>query len=242
MLKNSSSPWCTLLAERPCLHCHSSKENDAMKVKLRSHDHSSTNSNHAIAEGSVTNLKRCYGENADNFLLTYVFITSESVTCSANHNFSDLFTIIIVTIMKIIINQMCCTNYEALHYVFSPSTWFLFFLRSSYSLSTLLLNINSPALQLVIGIYIKQQVKIQLFYPEDGGSRFTRNVGNNQPPKSSIVSLLTLSSHSEDLLFLVEDLIVSLISSRQLPGHYLNMGHDLFLTHPFQFIILSPHI
>jgi hypothetical protein len=52
-------PWCTLLAERPCLHCHSSKENDAIKVKLRSRDHSSTNSRHARAEGGVTNLKRC---------------------------------------------------------------------------------------------------------------------------------------------------------------------------------------
>jgi hypothetical protein len=72
LLKNSSSPWCTLLAERPCLHCHSSKENDAIKVILRSRDHSSTNSKHACAEGSVTNLKRCYGESADNFLLTYV--------------------------------------------------------------------------------------------------------------------------------------------------------------------------
>jgi hypothetical protein len=52
--------------------CHSSKENDAIKVKLRSRDHSSTNSKHACAEGSVTNLKGCYGESADNFLLTYV--------------------------------------------------------------------------------------------------------------------------------------------------------------------------
>jgi hypothetical protein len=73
LLKNSSSPWPTLLAERPCLHCHSSKENDTIKVKLRSRDHSSTNSKHACAEGSVTNLKRCYGESGDNFLLTYVF-------------------------------------------------------------------------------------------------------------------------------------------------------------------------
>jgi hypothetical protein len=65
-------PWCTLLVEWPCLHCHSSKETDAIKVKLRSHDHSSTNSKHACAEGSVTNLKLCYGESADNFLLPYV--------------------------------------------------------------------------------------------------------------------------------------------------------------------------
>jgi hypothetical protein len=65
-------PWCTLLAERPSLHCHSSKENDAIKVKLRSRDHSSTNSKHACSEGSVTNLKRCYGESADNFWLTYI--------------------------------------------------------------------------------------------------------------------------------------------------------------------------
>jgi hypothetical protein len=50
-------PWCTLLAGRPCLHCHSSKENDAIKVKLRSRDYSSTNSKHACAEGNVTNLK-----------------------------------------------------------------------------------------------------------------------------------------------------------------------------------------
>jgi hypothetical protein len=64
--------WCTLLAERPCLHCHSSKENYTIKVKLRSHDHSSTDSKHACAEGSVTNLKRCYGERADNCWLTYV--------------------------------------------------------------------------------------------------------------------------------------------------------------------------
>jgi hypothetical protein len=68
-------PWCTLLVERPCLHCHSSKENDAIKVKLRSCDHISTNSKHACAEGSVTNLKRCYGESADNFWLTYVHTT-----------------------------------------------------------------------------------------------------------------------------------------------------------------------
>jgi hypothetical protein len=75
LLKNSSfSPWCSLLAERPCLHCHSSKENDAIKVKLRSRDHSSTNSKHACTEGSVTNLKRCYGESADNFWLTYVLL------------------------------------------------------------------------------------------------------------------------------------------------------------------------
>jgi hypothetical protein len=47
--------------------------NDAIKVKLRSRDHSSANSKHACAEGSVTNLKRCYGESADNFLLIYVF-------------------------------------------------------------------------------------------------------------------------------------------------------------------------
>jgi hypothetical protein len=47
--------------------------NDAIKVKLRSHDHSSTNSKHTWAKGSVTNLKRCYGESADNFLLTYVY-------------------------------------------------------------------------------------------------------------------------------------------------------------------------
>jgi hypothetical protein len=45
-----------------------------MKVKLRSRDHSSTNSKHAYAEGSVTNLKKCYGESADNFLLTYVYL------------------------------------------------------------------------------------------------------------------------------------------------------------------------
>jgi hypothetical protein len=65
-------PWCTLLAERSCLHCHSSNENDAIKVKLRSRDHSSTNSKHACAEGSVINLKRCYCESVDNFWLTYV--------------------------------------------------------------------------------------------------------------------------------------------------------------------------
>jgi len=42
-------------------------KNDAIKVKLRSRDHNSTNSTHACAEGSVTNLKMCYGESADNF-------------------------------------------------------------------------------------------------------------------------------------------------------------------------------
>jgi hypothetical protein len=62
-------PWCTLLAERPYLHCHSIKENDAIKVKVRSRDHSSTNSKHACAESSVTNLKVCYGKSADNFEL-----------------------------------------------------------------------------------------------------------------------------------------------------------------------------
>jgi hypothetical protein len=72
LLKNSSPPSCTLLAERLCLRCHSSKENDAIKVKLRSPDHSSTSSKHACAEGSVANLKRCYDESAHNFLLTYV--------------------------------------------------------------------------------------------------------------------------------------------------------------------------
>jgi len=61
------TPWCTLLAERPCLHWYRSKKNDAIKVKLRSRDHSSTNHKHACAEGSVTNLKMCYGESADNF-------------------------------------------------------------------------------------------------------------------------------------------------------------------------------
>jgi hypothetical protein len=65
-------PWCTLITERPCLHCHSSKKNDAVKVKFRSRDHSSTNSEHACAEGSVTHLKMCYGESADSFLLIYV--------------------------------------------------------------------------------------------------------------------------------------------------------------------------
>jgi hypothetical protein len=60
------------LAERPCLHWHWSKKNYAIKVKLRSRDHSSTNSKHACAEGSVTNLKTCYGESVDNFLLSYV--------------------------------------------------------------------------------------------------------------------------------------------------------------------------
>jgi len=44
-----------------------SKKNDAIKVELRSRDHGSTNSKHACAEGSVTNLKMCYGESADNF-------------------------------------------------------------------------------------------------------------------------------------------------------------------------------
>jgi len=48
------------------------QKNDAIKVKLRSRDHSSTNSKHACAEGSVTNLKMCYGESADNFLLSLV--------------------------------------------------------------------------------------------------------------------------------------------------------------------------
>jgi hypothetical protein len=43
------------------------QETDAIKVKLRSRDHYSTNFKHACAEGSVTNLKMCYGESADNF-------------------------------------------------------------------------------------------------------------------------------------------------------------------------------
>jgi len=60
-------PWCKLLAEQPHLHRNRSKKNDAIKVKLRSCDHSSTNSKHACAEGSVTNLKMCYGESVDNF-------------------------------------------------------------------------------------------------------------------------------------------------------------------------------
>jgi hypothetical protein len=38
-----------------------------MKAKLQSRDHSSTNSKHVCAEGSVTTLKMCYGESADNF-------------------------------------------------------------------------------------------------------------------------------------------------------------------------------
>jgi hypothetical protein len=62
-------PWCTLLAERPCLHCHRSKVTDAFKVKLLSRDHSGINSKHACAESSVTNLKMCSGECVDNFLL-----------------------------------------------------------------------------------------------------------------------------------------------------------------------------
>jgi len=44
-----------------------------IKVKLRSRDHSSTNSKHACAEGSVTNLKVCYGKSADNFWLSLIF-------------------------------------------------------------------------------------------------------------------------------------------------------------------------
>jgi hypothetical protein len=47
------------------------QENGAIKVKLRSRDHSSTN---ACAEGSVTNLKMCYGESVDSFLLSLVYI------------------------------------------------------------------------------------------------------------------------------------------------------------------------
>jgi hypothetical protein len=59
------SRWCTLLAERPCLYRN--KKNGVIKVKLRSRNHSSTNSKHACEEGSVTNLKMCYGESADSF-------------------------------------------------------------------------------------------------------------------------------------------------------------------------------
>jgi hypothetical protein len=65
-------PWCTLLAERPCLHFHSSKETDAIKVKLRSLDQNSTNSKHPSAEVSVANLKICFGESADNLWLPYI--------------------------------------------------------------------------------------------------------------------------------------------------------------------------
>jgi hypothetical protein len=72
--KGQVTTWCTLLVERPCLHCHSSKETDALKVKLRSRDHSSTNSKHGRAEGSVTNLKLCYGESANNIILPHVFV------------------------------------------------------------------------------------------------------------------------------------------------------------------------
>jgi len=68
-------PWCTLLVERPCLHRNRSKKNDAIKVKLRSRDHSSMNSKHACAEGSVTNLKMCYGESADNFWLSFIYLS-----------------------------------------------------------------------------------------------------------------------------------------------------------------------
>jgi hypothetical protein len=65
--------WCTLLAEQPPLHGNRSKKNGAIKVKLRSRDHSSTNSKHACTEGSVTNLKMCYGESADSFWLSLVY-------------------------------------------------------------------------------------------------------------------------------------------------------------------------
>jgi hypothetical protein len=43
------------------------QETDAIEVKLRSRDHSSTNSKHACTKGSVTNLEMCHGESADNF-------------------------------------------------------------------------------------------------------------------------------------------------------------------------------
>jgi hypothetical protein len=66
--------YSTLLVERPCLRCQSSKETDAMKVRLRSHDHSRTNSKHAYTEDSVTNLKMCHGESEDNFWLPYIQI------------------------------------------------------------------------------------------------------------------------------------------------------------------------
>jgi hypothetical protein len=48
------------------------KETDAITVKLQSREHSITNSKHACAEGSVTNLKMCYGESVDNFLLSLI--------------------------------------------------------------------------------------------------------------------------------------------------------------------------
>jgi hypothetical protein len=76
------------------LHCHSSKENDAIKVKLRSRYHSSTNSKHACAEGSVTNLNRCYGESADNFLLTYVLSVYTVNTLSIYYEYFLLFLLL----------------------------------------------------------------------------------------------------------------------------------------------------
>jgi hypothetical protein len=68
-------PWCTLIAEQPCLHCHSSKESDAIKVKHQSRDHSSTKSKRACTEDSVANLKMCYGESVDNFLHSLVLVS-----------------------------------------------------------------------------------------------------------------------------------------------------------------------
>ena len=60
-------PWCILLVERSCLHCNDRKQSSTIRFKLWSHDHNGTDYKHACAERSVTILKICYGESADNF-------------------------------------------------------------------------------------------------------------------------------------------------------------------------------
>ena len=47
-------PWCTLLVGQPCLHCTYRKKNGAIRLKLRSRDHNSTNYKQTCAEDSVT--------------------------------------------------------------------------------------------------------------------------------------------------------------------------------------------
>jgi hypothetical protein len=80
----------TLLAEQLCLHCRSSKETDVIKVKLWTRDHSSTNSMHECAGGSVTNLKMCYGESADNFWLP-TYLGESLFLCIPKFNFIHRF-------------------------------------------------------------------------------------------------------------------------------------------------------
>jgi hypothetical protein len=53
---------------------------------------------------------------------------------------------------------------------------------------------------------------------------------------------LDFKSRSEDRLYLPTRLVVLYSPSSQVPGYDIKLGHDVFLPHPMQFIILCHHI